>query len=59
MKIISARINTKKDVIILMNDMLEEYEFNLNDCKPIPKWAEEELEKLHFLSQVGGWMLFV
>lgn len=48
MKILSARINIEKNVIILKNDMLEEYEFNLNDCKPLPKWAEKELVKLHF-----------
>lgn len=59
MKILSARINIEKNVIILENDMLEEYEFNLNDCKPLPKWAEKELIELHFLAQAGGWMFFV
>lgn len=59
MKILLARINIEKNVIILKNDMLEEYEFNLNDCKPLPKWAEKELVKLHFLSQADGWMFFV
>lgn len=59
MKILSAKINIEKNVIILRNDMNEEYEFNLNGCKSLPKWAEKELVKLHFLSQAGGWMFFV
>lgn len=58
MKILLARINIEKNVIILKNDMLEEYEFNLNDCKPLPKLAEKELVKLHFLAQADGWMFF-
>lgn len=48
MKILSARINTKKNVIVLRNDMLEEYEFNMNERKSLPKWVEEELAELHF-----------
>lgn len=42
-----------------MNDMCEEYGFNMNDCKTLPKWADKELKKLHFLSQCGCWLFFV
>lgn len=59
MKILLARLNIEKNVIILKNDMLEEYEFNLKDCKPLPKWVYKELAKLHFLARDGNWMFFV
>lgn len=59
MKIIEAKINIKKNVIILKNDICEEYEFNMNERKTLPKWVEKELKKLHFLEQVGCWMFFV
>lgn len=59
MKILSARINTKKNVIVLRNDMLEEYEINMNKRKLLPKWVEKELTELHFLAQAGCWMFFV
>lgn len=59
MKILSARINTKKNVIVLRNDMFEEYEFNMNERKSLPKWVEKELAELHFLSQTDCWMFFV
>ena len=39
--------------------MLEEYEFNMNERKSLPKWVEEELTELHFLAQTGCWMFFV
>ena len=39
--------------------MCEEYEFNMDECKALPKWAEEELGKMHFLSQSGCWMFFI
>lgn len=29
-KIVSAKINTEKNIIILRNDMCEEYEYNMN-----------------------------
>lgn len=38
--------------------MYEEYEFNMNECKTLPKWTEKELEKLHFINRVGCWMFF-
>lgn len=58
MRIISAKINIKKNVIVLRNDMLEEYEFNMNERKTLPQWAEKELGKLHFLNKTGNWMFF-
>lgn len=59
MRILSAKINVKKNIIIFMNDMCEEYEFNMDECKALPKWAEEELGKMHFLSQCGCWMFYI
>ena len=56
MRIVSAKINMKKNILILRDDMCEEYEFNMDECKALPKWVEEELEKMHFLSQSGCWM---
>lgn len=40
-----------------MNDMCEEYEFNMNDCKTLPKWADKELKKITLF--IAVWLLVV
>lgn len=59
MKIISAKLNIKHNVIILTDYMHYNYVFNLNNGKTLPKWAEKECRKLHFLSQHDCWIYFV
>lgn len=57
-KIISAKINTKKNIIILRNDMCEEYEYDMKKLNRLPKCIEKDLDKLHFVKQIGCWMFF-
>lgn len=57
-KIVSAKINTEKNIIILRNDMREEYEYNMNNLNRLPKRVEKDLDKLHFVKQIGSCMFF-
>lgn len=57
-KIISAKINTKKNIIILLNDMCEEYECDMKKLNRLPKRIEKDLDKLHFVKQIECWMFF-
>lgn len=58
MKIIEAMVNIDKNVVTLQGAFGERFEFNMNEQKVLPKWAEDELNKLHFVSQVGDCMIF-
>lgn len=57
-KIISAKINTKKNIIILRNDMREEYECDMKKLNRLPKRIEKDLDKLQFVKQIECWMFF-
>ena len=52
-KIVSAKINTKKNIIIFKNDMCEEYEYSMMKLNRLPKRIEKELDKMHFVKQIG------
>lgn len=57
-KIISAKINIKKNIIILKNDMCEKYEYDIKKLNRLPKRVEKDLDKLHFVKQIDDWMFF-
>lgn len=58
MKIIEAMFNEDNNVVTLQGAFGERFEFNMNEYEVLPKWAEDELKKLHFVSQVGDCMTF-
>lgn len=57
-KIVSVKINIEKNIIIFSNDMCEEYEYNMNNLNRLPKRVEKDLDKLHFVKQIGSCMFF-
>ena len=45
-----ATINIENNVITLQGVFGERFEFDMNEYKTLPQWAEKEFEKLHFTS---------
>lgn len=58
MNITTATINIENNVITLQGAFGECFEFDMNEYKALPKWAEKEFEKLHFTKQIGNSMFF-
>ena len=58
MKIIGAIKNIDDNVIILISDLYEYFEFNMNEREALPKWANEEFEKLTCIIIVENFMFF-
>lgn len=58
MKITGAIRNIEDNVIILISDLGEYFEFNMNEREALPEWANEEFEKLTFIKQVGNCYVF-
>lgn len=58
MRIIQLTINIDKNIITLHELSGECFEFNMNECKTLPHWAEEQLGRLHFVRQIGECMIF-
>lgn len=56
--ITTATVNIDNNVITLQGAFGESFEFDMNEYKVLPQWAEKELEKLHFTKQVGNCMFF-
>ena len=59
MKITGAIKNIDDNVIILISDLGEYFEFNMNEREAFPEWANEEFEKLTCIKQVGNFMFFI
>lgn len=59
MKITGAIKNIEDNVIILISDLGEYFEFNMNEREALPEWANEEFEKLTCIKQVGNFMFFI
>ena len=53
-----ATINIENNVITLQEVFGERFEFDMNEYKTLPQWAEKEFEKLHFTKQIGSCMFF-
>lgn len=53
-----ATINIENNVITLQGVFGERFEFDMNEYKTLPQWAEKEFEKLHFTKQIGSCMFF-
>lgn len=58
MNITVAIVNIGNNVITLQGAFGERFEFDMNEYKTLPQWAEKELEKLHFVKQIGDCMFF-
>lgn len=59
MKITGAIKNIDDNVIILISDLGEYFEFNMNEREALPEWANKEFEKLTCIKQVENFMLFI
>lgn len=59
MRITGAIKNIEDNVIILISDLGEYFEFNMNEREALPEWANEEFAKLSCIKQVGNFMFFV
>lgn len=59
MKIIGAIKNIDDNVIILISDLDEYFQFNMNEREALPEWANEEFEKLTCIYQIENFMLFI
>lgn len=59
MKITGAIKNIDDNVIILISDLGEYFEFNMNEREALPEWANEEFEKLTCINQVENFMFFI
>lgn len=59
MKITGAIKNIDDNVIILISDLCEYFEFNMNEREALPEWANEEFEKLTCINQTENFMLFI
>lgn len=58
MRITVATINIENNVITLQEEFGQCFEFDMNEYKTLPQWAEKEFEKLHFTKQIGSCMFF-
>ena len=58
MNITIATVNIENNVITLQNAFGECFEFDMNEYRTLPQWAEKELKKLHFTKQIGNCMFF-
>lgn len=58
MKIALATVDIEKNIVTLQGVFGERFEFNMNECKTLPKWADDELNKMHFVRQIGNCMFF-
>lgn len=56
--IMTATINIENNVITLQGVFGERFEFDMNEYRTLPQWAEKEFEKLHFTKQIGSCMFF-
>lgn len=56
--ITTATVNIDNNVITLQGAFGECFEFDMNEYKALPQWAEKEFEKLHFTKQSGNCMFF-
>lgn len=56
--ITTATINIENNVITLQGVFGERFEFDMNEYRTLPQWAEKEFEKLHFTKQIGSCMFF-
>lgn len=56
MKIVGAIKNIKDNVIILISDLNEYFEFNMNERETLPEWADKEFEKLSCIKQYENFM---
>lgn len=59
MKITGAIKNIDDNVIILISDLGEYFEFNMNEREALPEWANEEFKKLTCVNKVENFMLFI
>lgn len=59
MKITGAIKNIDDNVIILISDLEEYFEFNMNDREALPEWANEEFKKLTCIYKVENFMIFI
>jgi hypothetical protein len=56
--IMTATINIENNVITLQGVFGERFEFDMNEYRTLPQWAEKEFNKLHFTKQIGSCMFF-
>lgn len=54
----TATINIENNVITLQGVFGERFEFDMNEYRTLPQWAEKEFNKLHFTKQIGSCMFF-
>lgn len=59
MKITGAIKNIDDNVIILISDLGEYFEFNMNESEALPEWANEEFKKLTCINKFENFMLFI
>lgn len=58
MKIRLVTINIENNVVTFQSVFGECLEFDMNEYRTLPLWAEAQLEKMHFTKQIGSCMFF-